>query len=333
MQIPISIVARTLLGRSLLVQAAGAALAAGGAAYYFTHPQRVLVHLPEDLASRAESVTLAAADGAALHAWWIPGERQNGKSCDRTIVHHHGFNGCAGVLMARRALLGRRPLRLPMGNNGEGAQAGPLAAWPVVREGLGRGYNFLLVDARGHGRSEGPWDSSGVLQISDAMQWAMWLHREQTQLWAGLWGHSYGAAIGLALAVRSSGGGYDAMVLDSPVLLAKGVYEGVIRKSAPLIGEPIYAVIQPVIQRVGNKTLYPMLQAHRPRMPILLIHGMEDGHVPAWQSEEAYELMHDEADPDRTALWLVPGAAHLEGLEVAAAEYVGRTLDWFDRWM
>ncbi len=330
MQIPISIVARTLLGRSLLVQAAGAAIAAGGAAYYFTHPQRALVHLPEDLASRAESVTLAAADGAALRAWWIPGERQNGKSCDRTVVHHHGFNGCAGVLMARQALLGRRPLRLPMGDNGEGAQTGPLAA--ARRARAWAGVTTSCWSTHGHGRSEGPWDSSGVLQVSDAMQWAMWLHREQTQLWAGLWGHSYGAAIGLALAVRSSGGGYDAMVLDSPVLLAKGVYEGVIRKSAPLIGEPIYAVIQPVIQRVGNKTLYPMLQAHRPRMPILLIHGMEDGHVPAWQSEEAYELMHDEADPDRTALWLVPGA-RTSRLEVAAEEYVRRTLDWFDHWM
>lgn len=332
MQTPIPIITGVLLRRSLLVQAAGAAIAAGGAAYYFTHPQRILVDLPEDLASRTEHVTITAADGAQLHALWIPGDGPDGRPFDRTIVHHHGFNGSAGILLARRALLRGRQLPAQQANS-DHAQREPLCVWPVVREGLDQGYNFLLIDARGHGRSEGPWDPGGVLPISDAMRWAMWLHSEHTQLWVGLWGHSYGAAVGLALAVRPSGGGYDAMVLDSPVVLAKGVYEGVIRKSAPLVGEPLYAVIQPVIQRVGNQALYPMLQAHRPKMPILLIHGVEDGHVPVWQSERAYELMHDEAHPDRTALWLIPSATHLQGLEIATEEYVERTLGWFDEWM
>jgi dipeptidyl aminopeptidase/acylaminoacyl peptidase len=76
-----------------------------------------------------------------------------------------------------------------------------------------------------------------------------------------------------------------------------------------------------------------MLQAHRPWMPILLIHGLEDGHVPAWQSARAYELIRDPEAQERSGLWLVPGARRLQSLEVAPAEYVRRTLDWFDRWM
>ena len=145
-------------------------------------------------------------------------------------------------------------------------------------------------------------------------------------MWVGLWGNSFGAAVGLGLAVRPSGGGYDAMVLDSPVVVAEGVYSGVVRP-------PFYTVIQPVIQRLGSKQLYPLLKAHRPWMPILLIHGLADGHVPAWQSERVYETLRDEEHPERAELWLVPGAAHLEALEVRPEEYVRRTMDWFDRWL
>ena len=166
----------------------------------------------------------------------------------------------------------------------------------------------------------------GVQAVSDADLWARWLRETHTQLWVGLWGNSFGAAVGLGLALRPSGGGYDAMVLDSPVLMSKGVYSGV-------AAAPLYAAIQTVLPRLGNQELHPSLQAHRPWMPILLIHGIEDGHVPAWQSERAYELIRNPEAPERSGLWLVPGARHLEALEVTPEEYVKRTLDWFDRWM
>jgi fermentation-respiration switch protein FrsA (DUF1100 family) len=116
------------------------------------------------------------------------------------------------------------------------------------------------------------------------------------------------------------------MVLDSPVVVAEGVYSGAVRP-------PLYVAIRPVIARLGNRDLYPSLQAHRPWMPILLIHGTADGHVPSWQSERVYEAIRDPEHPERTDLWLVPGAAHLQSLEVAEEEYVRRTLDWFDKWL
>lgn len=317
----VSTVTRTLLRRSLILQAAGAALAVGGAAYYFTHPQRIAAGIPEAILPRARGITLKAADGASLYATWIPGHGPGGKPFDRTIVHHHGFNSCGGVLLARRALFERVgvPLRWT-------EQRESLCAWPLVRAGLDRGYNFLLVDARAHGKSGGAWDPSGASLVSDATQWARWLRDEHRQLWAGYWGNSLGGAVGLALAVRATGGGYDAMVLDSPLVMAEGVYSGAVRP-------PLYAAIRSVIERLGNRELYPALEAHRPWMPILLIHGTEDGHVPSWQSERVYELLRDPEHPERTALWLVPGAAHLESLEVAEDEYVRRTLDWFDRWL
>jgi alpha-beta hydrolase superfamily lysophospholipase len=317
----VSPVTRRLLQRTLILQAAGTALAAGGVAWYFTHPQRVAALLPERFQPVARSVTLTASDGALLHATWIPGARADGTPAARTIVHHHGYNSCGGVLLARKAIFARAPapVRWP-------EQRDALCAWPVVDEGLKRGYNFLLVDARAHGQSGGAWDSTGELAISDAARWATWLRDQHTQLWVGLWGNSFGAAVGLGLALRGSGGGYDAMVLDSPVVMTEGVYSGVVRP-------PFYRVIQPVIQRLGSKQLYPMLRAQRPWMPVLLIHGENDGHVPPWQSKRVYEALLDPERPERTELWLVPDAAHLEALELQQAEYIRRTLDWFDKWL
>jgi dipeptidyl aminopeptidase/acylaminoacyl peptidase len=66
---------------------------------------------------------------------------------------------------------------------------------------------------------------------------------------------------------------------------------------------------------------------------LLLIHGMADTHVPAWHSQLVYRFVHDPDEPERSDLWLVPGAGHLEALEVAPEAYVQRTLDWFDEWL
>lgn len=318
----IGLVAQTLLRRSLILQAAGVAVTAGSAAYYFTHPQRIVAELPSDLRQQAVDVTLAARDGARLHATWLPG--QDGgtrRPFDRTIVQHHGFNSSSGVILARKAFYQRGVIRLPGRENGE-----PLLAWSLVRAGLARGYNFLLVDARAHGRSGGRWDTTGRLALADLADWVKWLREVHGQLWAGLWGQSFGASLGLALATRPAGGGIDAMVLDSPAVMAQGLYAGVVHK-------PFYYALQPVLQQLANKDLPQQLAAAHVWMPILLIHGQADTHVPVWQSEHAYGLIHDPARPERTDLWLVPGADHLEALEVAQEPYVRRTLAWFDQWM
>ncbi|MCX6032404.1 MAG: alpha/beta hydrolase [Chloroflexi bacterium] len=321
-------VPRTLLRRSWLLPAAGLGLAAATAMrYYLTHPQRAVAELPGDLVAGAKDLFVTAEDGARLHAIWLGGRG------DRTIIHHHGYNSSGGIVLARRLVMPPALQRPPFSRLSEGQlsafvgeDAEPLTAWPLVRAALGRGYNCLLVDIRGHGRSDGPWDSKGALPMDDLLGWVRWLREEQGQRWAGLWGNSFGASVGLALAAQHAGGGIDAMVLDSPAISGRGLYSGRVRP-------PIYWAIQPVIQVLANHDLWRALQNVHAWMPILLIHGMADTHVPSWQSEQVYKLIWDATAPERAELWLVPGADHLEALEVAPEMYVKRTLDWFDRWL
>ncbi len=119
-----------------LLRAAGLRLAAGGASFYFTHPQRVVAELPPDLAVISQDVFRVTADGARLHAIWLPGRNsQDGRPHDRTIVHSHGFNGSAGVVLARSAFYQRGVLRLPS-LGGRCAAAGLAAGAERTRTGL-----------------------------------------------------------------------------------------------------------------------------------------------------------------------------------------------------
>ncbi len=325
----LKIIPRTLLRRSLLLPAAGLGLAASAMRYYLTHPQRAVVELPEDLAPHAAEVSLVAEDGVRLHGVWLAGRDA---SCGRTIIHYHGYNSSGGLVLARRLIIPPAVQHSPLRRAAErrlstlvGENMEPVTAWPLVRAGLERGYNFLLADQRGHGRSEGPWDTRGQLSMNDLMGWVRWLREEHGQLWVGLWGNSIGASIGLWLTTRPAGGGIDAMALDSPAVSPSGLYSGRVRP-------PVYWAIQPVIRALTNRNLLQALETSHVWMPILLIHGMADSHVPSWQSIQVYKAIWQAAAPARADLWLVPGADHLEALEVAPEMYVQKTLDWFDRW-
>jgi pimeloyl-ACP methyl ester carboxylesterase len=290
----------TRIRRLLLLPTAALGLTAGSARYYFTHPRRVKADLPADLAAIGREVTLEALDGARLHAFWLDAGH------DRTIVHHHGFGSCGGILLARRLA--------------------PLTAWPLVRAALTRGFNVLLVDARCHGRSGGKWDSKGNLAAADLAGWARRLRREERQSAVGLWGNSFGAVVGLILSLWEDHGGLDAMVLDSAAVSAKGLFAGVVHR-------PMYWAMQPVIHDLANDKLIHLLEARETDIPILLIHGMLDSHVPVWHAQEAYSKMWSPDRPELVELWLAPYADHLEAMEVAETSYIDRTLGWFEPWL
>ena len=286
----------------------GAGLAMSGAYWYFTHPRRVVAKTPEDLRPHALDVYRTAPDGATLHAIWICA---SGAGSDRTIIQHHGYNGAAGLLMADDHL--------------------PLMAWPFVRAARERNYNLLLIDARAHGLSEGPWDSDGGQLVADLAGWVRWLRREHHQLWIGLWGNSLGSMLGLLLAVRPAAGGLDVLVLDSMPVSADGLYSG-------LIGASAAVVVQPVVRRLtdgARRRVFPdgrLVAKSYGWPPVLLVHGERDRHVPVRHSELALKLLREAGGDGSCDFWRIPGADHLQGLHVAGAEYPDRVLSWFDRW-
>jgi len=139
-------------------------------------PSRTLAAAPADVGLRAEELSITAADGVALHGWWIDGPG------DRVLIWYHGNAGNIGDRLHN-------------------------ARWFVDRLGV----DVVLVDYRGYGRSEGTPDEEGLyldgLAIYDAVA-ARSVRAEDIVLF----GRSLGGAIAIETALRRPAG---ALVLES----------------------------------------------------------------------------------------------------------------------
>ena len=128
---------------------------------------------PADLGLTFQDVTLTTSDGAALAAWWVPPE--NGAA----VGLMHGAGSTRTAVLEHAAVL------------------------------AGHGYGVLLVDARGHGESEGPGMDFGWYGESDAAAAVDFLVGESAVDAVGLVGLSMGGetAIGAAGADPPGPGG------------------------------------------------------------------------------------------------------------------------------
>ena len=139
-------------------------------------PTRTLAAAPADVGLRAEELSITAADGVALHGWWIEGPG------DRVLIWYHGNAGNIGDRLRN-------------------------ARWFVDRLGV----DVVLVDYRGYGRSAGSPDEEGLyldgLAVYDAVA-ARSVRAEDVVLF----GRSLGGAIAIETALRRPAG---ALVLES----------------------------------------------------------------------------------------------------------------------
>ncbi|MDX9741436.1 MAG: alpha/beta fold hydrolase [Gammaproteobacteria bacterium] len=155
-------VARTL---ALLVMATVLA----GCGRVFFYPQRILPFTPEAADLVWEDVWLRAADGVALHAWYLPAEGET----RGTVLYLHG-------------------------NGGNVATQLPAVYWLPAR-----GYAVLMPDYRGYGRSQGSVSIEGAMRdVQAALAWLAGEERARTQGVVVL-GQSLGGALAVQALVRA----------------------------------------------------------------------------------------------------------------------------------
>lgn len=130
------------------------------------HPGPPPRRTPADAGLAFEDVALRAADGVALHAWWIPAQEAR-----LALVHCHGNAGNVSHRIG------------------------------IARELRRRGVSTLLFDYRGFGRSEGEPDEEGT--YLDAVAAFDWVHAAVGEaLPVAAWGESLGGAVAIELARR-----------------------------------------------------------------------------------------------------------------------------------
>lgn len=283
-----------LAAASILVLVAAGMLADGA-----LHPPRLrrasdaaalAQNIGQSAAASVTQVRIAAADGTALHAWWLMPFSSQGR----------GVMVCHGVADSAFGALGFALMFLQ------------------------QGYSVLVPESRGHGDSEG-YSTYGVRESDDVIRWLQWMKAQGVTSVFGL-GESLGGAILLQSLER--GANFRALVVESPYSSFEAVAHERVGRIAS--GPAAYLLVKAALLYVRIRYGVNLQEARPDRaiksanVPILLIHGSADGET---SPDHSRRLAN--ANPQCTTLWLVPGAKHTGAMAANPGEFRRRVLGWF----
>lgn len=195
----------------------------------------------------------------------------------------------------------------------------------------GAGYDLLLFDWRGRGRSDSAEVSFGILERRDLLGAIDFLGERGIEQ-VGLMGFSMGGAVAMATSPMSEA--VAAVVADSALVrVADAVANGLVQQRGmpPAIAN---ALSRPIVWAasfqlgVDVTVIDPIRWADFFRAPLLMIHGQRDPYVPPHM---AYRLYHAAREP--AELWMVPDAGHREIYQLREEEYKARVIGFFDQWL
>lgn len=276
-----------LLRLSLL---AVAAIVAIGCTDVFFQPLRSHVFDPRDLGVHPQDIWLTAEDGVKLHAWLIPAvsERKG------TILFLHG--------------------------NAENVSTHIASVYWLPAEG----YEVLLLEYRGYGRSGGEPSFAGLLQDVAAadryLDSVAGVRRDRVVLL----GQSLGGALALLYAGRpGTKGRFRAVIADSAFADSRRIIRDSVAR-LPVLGFLLKYPLSWLIDASYN----PEDAVGRiSPTPVLILHSMDDPIVPYTHGEALFEHAGSPKE-----LWEYKGAGHIGALRSAEGrkdllEYLSRTVN------
>lgn len=244
-----------------------------------------------------EDLYIQSCDHLELHGYYYPA----GESSRKYVICIHGFKS--------------EPLKA----------FGPFAEFYHEK-----GYNLLLADNRGHGKSQGQYMGSGVTDRFDCVSWAEYF----TALCDSpceilLHGVSMGGA-----AVLSASGEKNLPRSVKGIISDCGftsMYEQVKRHIRKNLHLPAFPALQlselccRMISGYSFKKVTPLKQVEKAAVPLLFVHGEKDHLVPV---EMARTLYHH-CSSEKKKLLLVPGAGHSESVVMEKEKYFKTIEDFF----
>ncbi|HXG35780.1 MAG TPA: alpha/beta fold hydrolase [Dehalococcoidia bacterium] len=267
--------------------------AAGGIVYAGWRWVRPRARPDPDLDSAAREVYFRTQDGVLLRGVWLEGQQDY----PGVVVCHGYFRSIA------------EPYQVA------------LWLWES-------GYNVLLFDFRGCGRSQPEFTTLGAKEMLDVLAAVDWL-KQQVSGPIGVYGISMGAVSALMAATRS----FDiaALVLDSPYSRLDTVVEQRIRS---LFRMPWLLPLGYLGLRAGELISRNRVSEIRPidyiatlsPRPIFIVYGDEDTLVPPSHARELYELAVGEKE-----IWVARGSRHAMARHDYPEEYRQRLLDFLER--
>lgn len=267
--------------RTLLRVAALAAMPltlAGCIEGMFFHPDDRAWSTPAQFGLRHDDLTIDGPDGARLHAWLLHAARTPAAG---TVLQLHGNAANIGNHL-------------------------PLVAWLPAA-----GWQVLLLDYRGFGRSTGRPSLDGV--VADARAALDWLRARPDAGPIVVLGQSLGGATALRL-VAADPRGVAGVIVDS----AFASYRGIARDAAGLLR----FVAAPLFASLPGADNDPLAAARQLRVPLLVLHGSADRVIGIAHGEALFAVA-----PGPRKEWLrIDGGQHLDAL--MRADVRRRVIDW-----
>ena len=241
------------------------ALAAVGCTQLFLHPGHMQALHPLKLGLAYEDVWLTAADGAKLHGWYLPAPAP----ARGTVLHLHGNAENISTFIA------------------------------AVHWLPAHGYNVLLVDYRGYGRSEGAATIDTVHEDARlALDYAL---ARGGPLFV------FGQSLGGSAAVYTVA--HHPQRARVAAVITEGAYSSYRRIAREKMGQfwltwPFqYPLSWLFSDEYAADDAAPLLAP----VPLLVVHGEKDDVVPPAHARRLFDAARDPRE-----LWIVPGSGHVD---------------------
>ena len=251
--------------------------------HHIFEPRPLLQTSPERLGLKFEEVHIQSGNGderGDLYSWWLPAENADAP----TILYLHGNDKNIGA--ARDLNTASRMHDM--------------------------GYNLLMVDYRGYGKSTGGEPSEQKLYEDAESAWQYLIkQRVIPSEHVFIYGHSLGSAIAIELALHHSqaGGVIAESAFTSMVDMAKRQYKYL--PADMLVNQRFDS-----LDKIGHL-----------KIPVLLIHGTWDRLIPYQMSQRLFE-----SAPQPKYLKLIEGGEHGSDGFVAPLEYRTAITEFIQRY-
>jgi fermentation-respiration switch protein FrsA (DUF1100 family) len=209
-----------------------------------------------------EEIVFAATDGERLHGWWLPARAQ--RRGHVLLCHGNGGNIADRITHAR--LLTRA------------------------------GFDVLLFDYRGYGRSSGKPSAEGTHRDALAAHAELLTRSEDHRVF--YLGESLGGAVALALALERPPAG---LILQSTFTSVRDMA----RLHYPYVPQALVPDVYPSIALIRDL-----------RAPLMILHGERDDIVPASHAEALYD-----AAPEPKRIQVFQRVGHNDLLSEGAEEW------------
>ncbi len=251
------------------------------------------IFTPFEMGINYETVTVAAPDGTALKAWWLPQG-----TCDRVVIGCPYYRGHKAGLMGIASVLWRA------------------------------GFSVFLFDYRGHGEHVGTPVTLGYHEVDDLLAAVETVRCLAPKAAVGAIGYSMGAAVAIMGAARQPS--IQAVVADSGFARQSDAIRSGVRQQLRVPIDPLLPLIDLLVhQKLGYhfRDVEPLRDvAALAGRPLLIIHGMQDAVVNVTQAELLYE-----AAQEPKALWLLPDVGHCGAYFADRQAYCTRVVNFFDQ--